>query len=51
MNETHIEGKLKNRLNRCKKRLSDKALPSEQRTRVQQRLSELEVLFNQKKPS
>ena len=47
MNETHKTNKLKNRLNRCKKKLSEKDLPSEQRTKVQQRLAELELLFNQ----
>ena len=49
MNEKHKTNRLKNRLNRCKKRLSDKDLPSEQRTKVQQRLAELELLFIQPK--
>jgi len=48
MNEEHKTNKLRNRLNRCKKRLSDKDLPAEQRTKVQQRLAELELLFAQK---
>ena len=47
MNESHKTGKLKNRLNRCKKRLSDKELPSEQRSRISQRLAELEAQFAQ----
>jgi len=42
MNEKHKIGKLKNRLNRLKKRLADKELPSDQRIRVSQRLAELE---------
>jgi len=42
MNAAHKLGKLKNRLNRCKKRLSDKELPTEQRGRIVQRQSELE---------
>ena len=46
MNESHKLNKLRNRLNRCKKRLSSKELTSEQRTRVQQRLAELEVQVN-----
>lgn len=47
MNEGHKLGKLRNRLNRCKKRLSDKDLPGEQRSRLVQRISELErVLKN-----
>ena len=49
MNTEHKTNNLKNRLNRCKKRLSDKDLPSEQRTKVQQRLAELEQLFIQTK--
>ena len=49
MNQAHKLGKLKNRLSRCKKRLSDKDLPSEQRSRVQQRLAELEALVAQQK--
>ena len=47
MNAAHKTGKLKNRLNRLKKRLADKELPSEQRTRISQRASELEVLFKE----
>jgi len=46
MNTAHKLGKLKNRLNRCKKRLSDKEISSEQRGRLVQRQSELERLFN-----
>jgi hypothetical protein len=42
MNAAHKIGKLKNRLNRLKKRLADKDLPSDQRSRVTQRLAELE---------
>jgi len=48
MNAAHKIGKLKNRLNRLKKRLSDKDLPSEQRSRITQRLSELEAELNTK---
>lgn len=46
MNTAHKLGKLRNRLNRCKKRLSDKDLPGEQRGRLVQRQSELERLLN-----
>jgi hypothetical protein len=42
MNAAHKVGKLKNHLNRCKKRLSDKDLPSDQRGRLVQRSAELE---------
>jgi hypothetical protein len=49
MNEEHKINKLRNRMNRCKKRLSDKDLPLEQRSKVSQRLAELEALFNVKK--
>lgn len=49
MNAAHKVGLLKNRLNRCKKRLTDKDLPAEQRSRVSQRLAELEFQFAQKK--
>ena len=42
MNVAHKIGKLRNRLSRCKKRLSDKDLPGEQRSRIQQRMAELE---------
>lgn len=42
MNTGHKLGKLRNRLSRCKKRLSDKDLPGEQRSRIAQRVSELE---------
>jgi hypothetical protein len=49
MNEEHKINKLKNRMNRCRKRLSDKDLPIEQRPKIQQRLAELEALFNVKK--
>ena len=48
MNAAHKTGKLKNRLNRLKKRLSDKDLPLEQKSRISQRLSELEFQFSQK---
>ena len=42
MNASHKIGKLRNRLNRLKRRLSDKELPSDQRGRIVQRQSELE---------
>jgi len=42
MNASHKVGKLRNRLNRCKKRLSDKDLPSQQRKAIEQRQYELE---------
>ncbi len=42
MNTAHKVGKLRNRLNRCKKRLTDKDLPSQQRKEIEQRLYELE---------
>ena len=42
MNTAHKVGKLKNRLARCKKRLSDKDLPASQRNQIEQRLAELE---------
>jgi hypothetical protein len=42
MNDSHKECKLKNRLKRCQKRLSNKELGSEQRNRIIQRQSELE---------
>jgi hypothetical protein len=48
MNESHKLGKLKNRLNRCKKRLTVKELTSEQRLRISQRLAELEAQLNKK---
>ncbi len=49
MNQSHKLGKLKNRLNRCKKRLSDKEISSEQRNRILQRLAELEHTISQQK--
>jgi hypothetical protein len=41
MNNAHKVGKLRNRLKRCQKRLSNKELPIDQRGRVIQRQSEL----------
>ena len=49
MNESEKLGRKKNRLNRCRKRLTDKDLPSEQRNRISQRAVELEVELNKKK--
>ena len=43
MNQAHKTGKLKNRLNRLKKRLLDENLPIEQKDRISKRLTELEV--------
>lgn len=43
MNVAHKIGKLRNRLSRCKKRLTDKEMPGDQRARVQQRAAELEA--------
>lgn len=48
MNAAHKVGKLKNRLNRCKKRLSDKELVTVQRNQITQRLTELEIQFGDK---
>jgi len=41
MNDAHILGKKRNRLNRLNRRLSDKELTSEQRSMKTQRLAEL----------
>lgn len=49
MNQGHKVGKIRNRVGRCKKRLADKDLPSEQRSRVSQRLAELEAELAQQK--
>ena len=43
MNTAHKQGKKKNRLNRCRKRLADKEIGGEQRARLVQRAAELEV--------
>lgn len=43
MNASHIIGKKKNRFNRCRKRLTDKELPTDQRSRVSQRMAELQL--------
>ena len=48
MHESEILGRKRNRLNRCKKRLTDKDLPNEQRTRLAQRAVELEIALNKK---
>lgn len=48
MNEGHKLHMKRNRLSRCKKRLSSKELVADQRNRIAQRLSELEVELNQK---
>lgn len=48
MNTTHKAGKLKNRLNRCKKRLNDKDIPVEQKHRLSQRVLELEDQLSEK---
>jgi hypothetical protein len=45
MNIAHIIGRKRNRLNRCKKRLSDKELGGVQRNQIVQRLAELEAEF------
>jgi hypothetical protein len=45
MNKAHALGKLRNRLKRCQKRLADKELGGEQRTRLVQRQSELTQLL------
>ena len=42
MNDSHKLGRKKNRLNRCRKRLSDKYLGSDQRNKIIQRQAELE---------
>ena len=49
MNVGHKLGKIRNRIGRCKKRLGDKDLPSEQRSRISQRLAELEATLAQQK--
>lgn len=41
MNESHKLGIKKNRLNRLERRLSDKDLPTDQRSRISDRLAEL----------
>ncbi len=41
MNLAHILGKKRNRLGRCNKRLADKELTAEQRSRISQRAAEL----------
>ena len=46
MNTAHKIGKLRNRLSRCRKRLSDEGLPIEQRSRISQRAAELETEIN-----
>ena len=43
MNTAHKIGRLKNRLNRCKIKLSDKDLGHEQRTKLVSRVSEIEL--------
>jgi hypothetical protein len=45
MNAAHKIGKLKNRQKRLEKRLADKDLPGEQRSRIVQRQAELEQLL------
>lgn len=45
MNESHKIGIKKNRLSRLQKRLSDKDLPIEQRSRINDRISELKREF------
>ena len=47
MNTAHKARKLRNRLKRCQKRLSDKELPIDQRGRIVQRQSELEQQLRQ----
>jgi hypothetical protein len=42
MNAAHIVGKKRNRIGRCKKRLTSKELGALQRNRIIQRQSELE---------
>lgn len=42
MNESHKTRIKINRLSRCKRRLSDKDLPNEQRNQLAQRISELQ---------
>ena len=49
MNAAHMMHMKRNRLSRCKKRLTDKEMPAEQRARVQQRLAELEAELATKK--
>ena len=51
MNTAHKVGKLRNRLNRLKKRLSDKDLPTVQRSQISQRLAELESQVGEKSNS
>jgi len=43
MNNAHKIGIKRNRLNRCKKRLTDKELGGVQRNQIAQRLAELEA--------
>lgn len=43
MNAGHILHMKRNRLSRCKKRLTAKDLPTEQRSRLDQRAAELEA--------
>jgi hypothetical protein len=45
MNAAHKIGRLRNRLNRCKNKLTDKELGHDQRTRLTTRISELEKLL------
>ena len=46
MNAGHKLHMKRNRLSRCKKRLTNKDLPTEQRTRIDQRAAELEAELN-----
>jgi hypothetical protein len=49
MNQGHILGKKRNRLSRCHKRLASKEITADQRNRLSQRVSELELELAQKK--
>lgn len=48
MNESHKVGINRNRLNRLERRLSDKDLTIEQRSRINDRISELKREVNKK---
>jgi len=46
MNASHVLGRKRNRLGRCRKRLASKELTAEQRVSISQRASELEAELN-----
>jgi predicted DNA binding CopG/RHH family protein len=48
MNSSHIIGRKKNRIKRCRKSLAKRELTQEQRLTLQQRISELEQELSNK---